>query len=473
MNFNELSVSGLYINKLQMVNNFLSGLSYGKILSGECGNGKSTVMSMIDMLYSQEKCNLSEWSELKKQVNDKIPVIKVSFSDFKPGTYEDIIAQTAGMLKNLYLQYTDYILTEEYDNYRYKEYFLDVIEGKCDDLESGLERLIRMICDAGIEKNERPVLLVDEPYEPIHICEKQDYDKTKEFFKRFFHFTECQAASKMIFFNSYPINSYYAPYIYDCFVKDIYSRGIRPLFFLNKQEIIDFLKRNGVEYEPSDFDNLLREEQERFIKAEFKFNDDYDRYFRKADFKENDYIYSFRFAYKLAGLEFEECSNTVPEKTVCDLDKIINKNRTAVSEHKKEVELRRKKYDEEKKQRYAKPFTITVDFPTKYIGIRKLPEIKETEMLYRLSEKIRELYRIYSREDKDNSLYKYMQGMDRNIKTDWDCNKNDLEKQIVSKHGLSDREISIKNDYPWCQIECRIKSDEPEISMHSMIKVYA
>ncbi|MGN0581329.1 MAG: AAA family ATPase [Oscillospiraceae bacterium] len=213
MNFNELSVSGLYINKLQMVNNFLSGLSYGKILSGECGNGKSTVMSMIDMLYSQEKCNLSEWSELKKQVNDKIPVIKVSFSDFKPGTYEDIIAQTAGMLKNLYLQYTDYILTEEYDNYRYKEYFLDVIEGKCDDLESGLERLIRMICDAGIEKNERPVLLVDEPYEPIHICEKQDYDKTKEFFKRFFHFTECQAASKMIFFNSYPINSYYAPYI--------------------------------------------------------------------------------------------------------------------------------------------------------------------------------------------------------------------------------------------------------------------
>lgn len=138
MNFNELSVSGLYINKLQMVNNFLSGLSYGKILSGECGNGKSTVMSMIDMLYSQEKCNLPEWSELKKQVNDKIPVIKVSFSDFKPGTYEDIIAQTAGMLKNLYLQYTDYILTEEYDNYRYKEYFLDVIEGKCDDLEEQL-----------------------------------------------------------------------------------------------------------------------------------------------------------------------------------------------------------------------------------------------------------------------------------------------------------------------------------------------
>lgn len=475
MDVKELFLSNVYINKLDIIKEILDSLHFGKIILGEEGSGKSTLMSLLSMLYTGEEFSVPGWDELKASVNDDIYVINISFSDIKPGTYEDVINQISELLIKLYLQHIDLILSEKHI-YRDEEYFIDILERKCDKPEFGLGNLVHLV---NYETDKSPLLLVDEPYKPLYATEEQDSDQIKNFLRDFYRFTDIDGFCKMIFFSSYSERYYWHSFIYNCYNTDIYSSKMNSLFFLNKHELCDFLKKQGVDIAKLDFINLLSEEQKKFRESKRRFNEnDYHYKFDTAEknFTDEDYIYSFRFAYSLAGLEFKECSETVTDITVSDLDIKLNEKRQSVIKRKKEKELQEKLWHEQSLRNYAKPFLIKSEFPSEFIGIRKCSDFSDTKEIIELTEKLKELYRLYLNCNKKNeSVYHHMQGFDRDKKTDWEYEDEELKNKLILKYGFDEdkRELSVNSGNAWCQIRYSKDTDAKKTDLYSMVKVYA
>lgn len=461
----------------------------GYIIAGEKGCGKSTILSMMYYYFSAAEDSRQLFSDKQiacetdwdSQLNSR-PVILFSFEGLFADTYEKMTEQIFNRVRKQCLEYVPggSKYEKSFDGKIYTENFLNIVEGKCKNIQDSLNTLI------WTERNTHrpgaynyPLVLLDEPFWPLEQARKYDYENELCAFMQKFLDGVGSFIEKKLIVTEFPPENYNLK-IWDTFNRSVYDRPKG--FFLTREEILEhagqLMQTNACKLSRENAE-LLDNGPLHFAKNKLAYENASrfpweQRKLKTADVPSvNAPVYPVSYIEKLAGIEMNNLEDYDDISSIVLPDKVtefVNEERRRIED--KYREWRRHQIAEQRKEKrqYRKPLPDGVLIPTEFLGIRKLPAVIRTPEYKALNSKLKEFYQAWEKEPEWDGLYRYMQKFDGKQCTDWDRSSGKIIKEYI--RPVKNQWHSISWDDGGCWGQLIVQKREQRISSEH-IKIYA
>lgn len=479
---------------------WLDGLTHiGAVFYGEKGCGKSTILSMLqyyfdENLHSKELFDslICEKSKSFYGRMNRFPVITISFSDFDAPDYESALLQFGRVMAEAYLPHADKLLDESYD----MEGTLRILEGTAikKDLLNSLYAILYSLRRYENGTEIRPVVLMDDYTNLLTVSRRNGYrDNMLSFCKDWMphqlnHYTEYFAITGEIDLEKSVANKWEDEEFYNCqedvFAESAFDHFNRRYMMLTPGQIQTYCSDHGIHGFEAYLDSP---ESRRKIAEEYQYVLERFVYWNSSDRpKQPGVLYPIGTIRKLRNAvaaippskrqNADSCACGVQDSdnVSCPMDNgMHDRTKSARStgecmkgcplgmkkwvpsealalkiEQKREWLLRKKHQDQIKREEeirqhiedYAAPLPPDIILPTPFAGIRILPQLPHNAQYDNLTEVIKALYDVYTR-NPEQKLYNTMQA----VREDHDILLNSQERSEwdALKEAAKDRWRSV------------------------------